>query len=98
MAMRGRAARARPTRSARRVRFSEGMVAPTHRRSEDCGPVPPGPRAPVWWLTVEWIARPTALLRRAAAEFGEPFTLRTLWADAPMVLVWSPENVRRVFT
>ena len=42
--------------------------------------------------------RPTALLRRAAARHGEPFTLRTLWSDAPMVLVSHPEDVRRVFT
>jgi cytochrome P450 family 135 len=60
--------------------------------------LPPGPRAPSWWQTVEWIVRPTALLRRCAARYGEPFTLRTLWADAPMVLVSDPEDVRRVFT
>ena len=60
--------------------------------------LPPGPRAPAWWQTVEWILRPTALLRRSAARFGEPFTLRTLWADAPLVLVSDPEDVRRVFT
>ncbi|HEX8206753.1 MAG TPA: cytochrome P450, partial [Solirubrobacteraceae bacterium] len=37
-------------------------------------------------------------MRRSAARHGVPFTLRTLWADAPMVLVSSPEDVRRVFT
>src|SRR5829696_2115158 len=98
MARRGSAARTRPARSPRRVRFSGGMVAATDRGGEDCGRLPSGPPAPVWWLTMEWIVRPTALLRRSAARYGEPFTLRTAWADAPMVLVWSPENVRRVFT
>jgi cytochrome P450 len=61
-------------------------------------PLPPGPASPAALQTYEWIARPTALLRRAQARYGEPFTIRTLWADAPMVLVSDPEDVRRVFT
>ena len=61
------------------------------------GMLPPGPAAPAAVQTIEWIARPTALLRRAAARHGEPFTLRTLWADAPMVLVSDPETIRRVY-
>src|SRR5215217_6124449 len=59
--------------------------------------LPPGPAAPAVAQTVEWIARPTDLLRRSAARYGEPFTLRTLWADAPMVLVSDPETVKRVY-
>jgi cytochrome P450 family 135 len=59
--------------------------------------LPPGPRAPAAVQTVEWVARPTDLLRRSAARFGEPFTLRTLWADAPMVVVSDPESIRRVY-
>jgi cytochrome P450 family 135 len=59
--------------------------------------LPPGPSAPAAVQTVEWVARPTALLRRSAARFGEPFTLRTLWADAPMVVVSDPETVKRVY-
>ena len=59
--------------------------------------LPPGPAAPAAAQTVEWIARPTDLLRRSAARYGEPFTLRTLWADAPMVLVSDPETIKRVY-
>jgi len=59
--------------------------------------LPPGPSAPAALQTVEWIARPTDLLRRCAARYGEPFTLRTLWADGPMVLVSDPETVKRVY-
>jgi cytochrome P450 family 135 len=59
--------------------------------------LPPGPAAPAAVQTIEWIARPTDLLRRSAARYGEPFTLRTLWADAPMVLVSDPEAIRRVY-
>ena len=59
--------------------------------------LPPGPAAPAAVQTIEWIARPTDLLRRSAARYGEPFTLRTLWADAPMVLVSDPDTVKRVY-
>src|SRR3954454_13239580 len=67
-------------------------------------PLPPGPASPAALQTYEWIARPTALLRRpplrgrAQAAAAEPFTIRTLWADGPMVLVSDPEDVRRIFT
>jgi cytochrome P450 len=43
------------------------------------------------------VARPTALLRRAQARHGEPFTLRMTWSDAPMALVSDPEEVRRIY-
>src|SRR3954449_5385570 len=58
--------------------------------------LPPGPREPAALQTVEWIARPTAFLRRCQARHGEPFTVRVAWADAPMVLVSDPEAIRRV--
>ena len=60
-------------------------------------PLPPGPQAPPALQTVEWIARPTDLLRRSAARYGEPFTLRTLWADAPMVVLSDPDTIQRVY-
>jgi cytochrome P450 family 135 len=59
--------------------------------------LPPGPAEPAVLQTVEWIVRPTDLLRRSAARHGEPFTLRTLWADAPLVVVSDPESTRRVY-
>ena len=59
--------------------------------------LPPGPREPAALQTVEWIARPTAFLRRCRARHGDPFTVRVAWADAPMVLVSDPEEIRRVF-
>src|SRR4051794_14410934 len=59
--------------------------------------LPPGPREPAALQTVEWIVRPTALLRRAQARHGEPFTLRTAWSDAPMVLVSDPAEIKRVY-
>ncbi len=59
---------------------------------------PPGPRTPPVLQTLEWVARPDVLLRRAARAHGEPCTLRTRWSDAPLVLVWSPEAIRAVYT
>src|SRR5690348_14772453 len=59
--------------------------------------LPPGPREPAALQTVEWIVRPTALLRRAQARHGEPFTLRTAWSDAPLVLISDPAEIKRVY-
>jgi cytochrome P450 len=59
--------------------------------------LPPGPREPVALQTVEWIVRPTVLLRRARARYGEPFTLRTAWADGPLVLTSDPAEIKRVY-
>ena len=59
--------------------------------------LPPGPREPAALQTVEWIVRPTALLRRAQARYGEPFTLRTAWSDAPLVLISDPEEIKRIY-
>ena len=38
--------------------------------------LPPGPREPAALQTVEWVARPTAFLRRCRAGHGDPFTVR----------------------
>ena len=59
--------------------------------------LPPGPKEPAALQTVEWIARPTAFLRRCRARHGDPFTVRVAWADAPMVLVADPGEIRRIF-
>jgi cytochrome P450 family 135 len=60
--------------------------------------VPPGPSTPSALQTYEWIARPTTLMRRAQARFGEPFTLRLAWSDAPMVFTSDPAEIKRVYT
>jgi cytochrome P450 len=60
-------------------------------------PLPPGPSAPVAVQTYEWIARPTTLMRRSQARYGEPFTLRLAWSDAPMVFISDPAEIKRVY-
>jgi cytochrome P450 len=60
-------------------------------------PLPPGPPEPAALQMSEWIVRPTALLRRCHARYGEPFTLKINWSDAPMVFVSDPADIKRVF-
>jgi cytochrome P450 len=60
--------------------------------------LPPGPREPPALQTLEWVARPTAFLRRCAAAYGEAFTIRLAFDDAPLVLVWHPDAVRAVYS
>jgi cytochrome P450 len=60
-------------------------------------PLPPGPSEPAALQMAEWIVRPTALLRRCQSRYGEPFTLKLAWSDAPMVFVSDPADVKRVF-
>src|SRR3954452_21609630 len=60
--------------------------------------LPPGPREPAALQTLEWVVRPTAFLRRCAAVYGEAFTIRLAFDDAPLVLVWHPEAVRAVYS
>src|SRR5689334_20865917 len=59
--------------------------------------LPPGPSEPAALQMSEWIVRPTALLRRCHARYGEPFTLRIAWSDAPMVFMSDPADIKRVF-
>ncbi len=60
-------------------------------------PLPPGPPEPAAIQMYEWVARPTALLRRCQARYGEPFTLKIAWSDAPMVFISDPAEIKRVF-
>ena len=59
--------------------------------------LPPGPRSPAVWQTLEWMARPAAFLQRVHARFGDPVTIRTYWTEEPMVLFSHPDAVREVF-
>jgi cytochrome P450 len=36
-------------------------------------------------------------MRRAQARYGEPFTLRLQWSDAPMVFTSDPQEIKRVY-
>jgi cytochrome P450 len=47
--------------------------------------------------TLGWMMRPAGFLRRVHARYGDPATIRTYWADEPMVLFSSPGAVREIF-
>jgi cytochrome P450 len=49
------------------------------------------------WQTVAWMVRPAAFLRGVHHRFGDPVTVRTFWAEEPMVLFSHPDAVREVF-
>jgi len=59
--------------------------------------LPPGPRLPEAVQTLEWMARPTAFLRRCARAYGDVFTIRVS-TTGEMVLTSDPGEVRRLFT
>jgi cytochrome P450 len=59
--------------------------------------LPPGPREPHVLQTIEWIVKPTDLLRRAQARYGDTFTLNTVWYDAPLVCISDPAHIQAVY-
>ena len=58
--------------------------------------LPPGPREPAAIQMAEWIVRPTALLRRSEARYGDPFTLTLV--SGPIVLTGTPEGIQEILT
>ena len=95
------AARPAPARSARMavVHLDQQVVVERLATVRPMEPsLPPGPREPAALQTLEWLGRPTALLRRCAGRYGEAFTLRLSFDDAPLVLVWHPDAVRAVYS
>lgn len=59
--------------------------------------LPPGPRLPTAVQTAEWIARPWEFMERAAARYGDTFTMK-LVREGPIVMVSHPDVVRQIFT
>lgn len=59
--------------------------------------LPAGPTDPPWLQTLLWLTRPTRLLRRYHARFGETFTMRVVGVP-PFVMFASPEAVKEIFT
>src|SRR3954454_19176594 len=59
--------------------------------------LPPGPTKPAVLQTIDWIVKPTTLLRKAQATFGDTFTLHTVWYDAPLVCISDPTEVQAVY-
>ena len=58
--------------------------------------LPPGPRAPRALQTYLWLTRPTRVFDHCARRYGDPFSLRLLFAG-DMVYVADPDVVRDIF-
>jgi cytochrome P450 len=58
--------------------------------------LPPGPRLPAAWQTIEAWRRPTALLERCRARYGRRFTLHVL-GQPPFVVLSDPDEIKQVF-
>ena len=59
--------------------------------------LPPGPRLPRLFQTLNWVRRPIPIMRKYAWEYGECFTLR--WINSPPVVFFSdPVAIKQIFT
>ena len=59
--------------------------------------LPPGPRLPRLFQTLNWVRRPIPIMRKYAREYGECFTLR--WINSPPVVFFSdPVAIKQIFT
>lgn len=86
-----------PVSRARGTRWPSSRLGAAARCRLGIVDLPPGPRVPAGWQTVPWTVRPAAFLWRVNNRFGDPFTIRTLWTDEPMVLFSHPDAVRDIF-
>src|SRR3954466_13300744 len=59
--------------------------------------LPLGPTTPAVLQTIDWIVKPTTLLRKAQARYGDVFTLHTVWYDAPLVCLSDPAQIQAVY-
>ena len=59
--------------------------------------LPPGPRLPRLFQTLNWVRRPIPIMRKYARDYGECFTLR--WINSPPVVFFSdPVAIKQIFT
>src|SRR5947199_10059796 len=59
--------------------------------------LPPGPRAPRWVQTLEWMPRAGAMLERCRDRYGDTFTLHVAY-EGTWVMLSHPDAVKQVFT
>lgn len=57
--------------------------------------LPPGPRTPTLWQSIQFLLKPKAYNRRLAAKFGETIRFRTLMGTG--IAFANPEHARQVF-
>ena len=59
--------------------------------------LPPGPRLPRLFQTLNWVRKPIPIMRKHAQEYGECFTMR--WLNTPPIAFFSdPVAIKQIFT
>ena len=59
--------------------------------------LPPGPRLPRLFQTLNWVRKPIPIMRKYAQEYGECFTMR--WLNTPPITFFSdPVAIKQIFT
>ncbi len=59
--------------------------------------LPPGPKLPRLWQTLNWVRRPIPIMQHYARKYGECFTLR--WLHTPPIVFFSdPAAIKQIFT
>lgn len=59
--------------------------------------LPPGPRAPRWVQTLEWVPRAGPMLERCRDRYGDSFTLQ-IAHEGTWVMLSHPDAIKQVFT
>ncbi len=59
---------------------------------------PPGPSEPALVQTARWLLRPISFMESCRRRFGDPFSVRFLGFQTPLVMVSDPEVVRALYT
>ena len=59
--------------------------------------LPPGPKTPRLFQTLQWVRKPIPLMQTCVKEYGECFTLR--WLNTPPIAFFSdPAAIKQIFT
>jgi cytochrome P450 family 135 len=59
--------------------------------------LPPGPSEPATVQTLRWLVRPIAFLESCRRGFGDPFSVRFLGFQSPLVMISAPETIRALY-
>jgi cytochrome P450 len=67
-----------------------------HDRGGEERRLPPGPRAPAVWQSLQWVLRPVPFMEACRRRFGDTFTLK-LGPLADVVFLTEPESIRAAY-
>jgi cytochrome P450 len=64
----------------------------------DTSALPPGPSESPVVQTARWLLRPISFMESCRRRFGDPFSVRFLGFQTPLVMVSDPEAIRALYT